>query len=220
MPKKKIVIFANGRMKNSEKAHRIAAEADYIICADGGAVHCDRVGFFPDLLVGDFDSIPKKLRRKLEKKQVEIEQHPVHKDCTDLELALHHVTNLKKKKDKRTTVHILGALGGRWDMSLATVLLPLAADNQQLEIFLHGDKEMLSVFSPGRHTLHGTPGQRVSFLPISGTVEGLSLAGFTYSAKDISLEPGSSRGVSNCLEEKTCLIQFEQGKLLMILEER
>ena len=153
--------------------------------------------------------------KKLQKKHVEIEQHPVHKNNTDLELALQRAT-ASGSNEENTTIHILGGLGGRWDMSLATIFLPLANENTLLEIVIHGDKEVLRVLTPGCHCFRSTPGKQVSFLPLLGKVEKLTLIGFRYSVTDISLEPGSSRGVSNFIEEKNCRVQFLLGRLLMI----
>ena len=221
MTKKKIVIFANGKLKNSKKAKRLASDASFIICADGGALHCFELGIIPDLLIGDFDSIPKKLRKKFEKNQVEIKQYPVHKDSTDLELALVYASRYREKKQlkDKLPVHILGALGGRWDMSLATLLLPVSPQHRHLEITIHSDHERIRLLLPGRHTIFAEPGKRLSLLPISSDVKELTLAGFEYAVKDITLKFGSSRGLSNRVEEESTLIRFSEGQLMMVLEE-
>jgi thiamine pyrophosphokinase len=221
MAEKKIVIFANGKLKNAEKARRISSDADFIICADGGAVHCDNLGIIPDLLVGDLDSTPKKLRKKLQAQHVEIDQHPTHKDSTDLELALRHAVKMREKhksnRNYKVSVHLLAALGGRLDMTLATILLPAAWGHRNLDIFIHGDHNLVRLFTPGSHTVYGIPGATVSFLPLAGEVKELSLVGFEYSVDEINLRLGSSRCVSNRIERDSCLVSFTEGMLLMVM---
>ncbi|MCK9175440.1 MAG: thiamine diphosphokinase [Desulforhopalus sp.] len=222
MTEKKIVIFANGKLKNRERARHIASDADFIICADGGSVYCDNLGIIPDLLVGDLDSTPKKLRKKFEMQHVEIDQHPTHKDSTDLELALRHAVKMreehKSNRHDKVSVHLIAALGGRLDMTLATILIPAAWAYRNLDIFIHGDHNLVRLLSPGSHTVYGTPGARVSFLPIAGEVKDLSLIGFEYSVDHINLRLGSSRCVSNHIEKDSCLVCFTEGMLLMVMD--
>ncbi len=225
MTPKKIIIFANGIIENSKKAKRIASDAQQIICADGGAVHCAELGIIPDLIIGDFDSIPKKIRKKFAKHKVEIKQYPIHKDYTDLELALQQAAETaakcekKEKGKKKAAVHIVAGLGGRWDMSLATLLLPASHQYHDLEIIIHGKEESMQVLAAGRHTISGKRGQRVSFLPLCGDAKGITLAGFEYAAGDITLKFGSSRGVSNTLVEESGLIRIKEGMLMMVRED-
>ncbi len=215
MAKQKIVIFANGQLKNIEKALAVASDADALLCADGGAVHCEKLGITPDVLIGDLDSISMELLEKLKKQQVKIAQYPVNKDYTDLELAVQYARDMKKK-NTALEIHILGALGGRWDMSLANIFLAIAENNRQLDILFHGDEETLRMLQPGLHKIKGNSGQGISFLPLLGDVEGLTLKGFCYSAQNIDLKLGGSRGVSNRLSAEIGLVNFEEGRLLMV----
>ena len=51
------VIFANGELKFSpEQCHEIRKD-DFIIAADGGALHCRKLGIKPNVVIGDFDSL-------------------------------------------------------------------------------------------------------------------------------------------------------------------
>ncbi|MBT5085466.1 MAG: thiamine diphosphokinase, partial [Actinobacteria bacterium] len=58
--------------------------AEFVIAVDRGADHALALGYSVDLLVGDLDSVSAAGRLAA----IEIEQHPVDKDETDLELAL------------------------------------------------------------------------------------------------------------------------------------
>ncbi len=216
---KKIIIFANGEIKKRDRAQLFAKQAEYIICADGGAIHCDRMGIIPDIVIGDMDSIPEKIREKFARHNVTIKTFPVDKNNTDLELAIHHARSWIQEMGK-AAIHIVGGLGGRWDMSLATILLLANQDNRQQRIVIHGDDETIYALQPGEHSFQGTTGQRISFLPLQGEVKNLTLSGLYYPATEITLNAGSSLGVSNYFIDHTCLVTFTDGMLLMILDWR
>ena len=61
---KRIIIFANGELPDSNKALLLLHADDYIICADGGTRHAVTLAVQPDLIIGDMDSLEK---GKLEK---------------------------------------------------------------------------------------------------------------------------------------------------------
>ncbi len=217
MTKRKIIIFANGEIKKTDQAQLFARAAEYIICADGGAIHCDRMGIIPDMVIGDMDSIPEEIQEKFRKKQVVIQTFPIHKDNTDLELAI-DCARLQIKERGKASIHIFGGLGGRWDMSLATVFLLAQRDNRNQEIVLHGDRETFYALQPGEYSIQGIVGQRISFLPLQGDVENLTLSGLRYPAREITLKTGSGRGVSNRFINTECLIKFTEGILLVVIE--
>ncbi|MCB0200802.1 MAG: thiamine diphosphokinase, partial [Anaerolineae bacterium] len=62
---------------------------DLVIAADGGANWCVAWGWYPDLVVGDMDSIAADVAKQLRDEGVPFVAHPVEKDETDLKLALH-----------------------------------------------------------------------------------------------------------------------------------
>ncbi len=219
MTNRKIIIFANGEIKKTDQAQFFARAAEYIICADGGAIHCDRMGIIPDMVIGDMDSIPLEIREKYARHHVAMEIFPVHKDNTDLELAIHYArAQIKKETIGKASIHIFGGLGGRWDMSLATVFLLAKRDNHNQEIVLHGDRETFHALQPGEYSFQGIVGQRISFLPLQGDVKNLTLSGLRYPAKEITLKAGSGRGVSNRFIDTECLIKFTAGVMLVIIE--
>ncbi len=217
MAKRKIIIFANGEIKKRHQAQHFIKAAEYIICADGGAVHCDRMGIIPDMVIGDMDSIPAEILEKFARHHTIIKTFPVHKDNTDLELAVHYA-HLRIKEMGAASIHIFGGLGGRWDMSLATILLLTDKNNLQQEIVIHGDQEIFYALQPGAYNLQGTVGQRISFLSLHGDVKKLSLSGLRYPARKITLNLGSSLGVSNRFVEEKCLVTFAEGILLVVLD--
>ena len=76
------VIIGNGDIKDYQYIKSKINDNDFIICADGGYNHAEKMGIVPDVLIGDFDSA-----KNFEKVKDRIE-YPKRKDFTDGELAV------------------------------------------------------------------------------------------------------------------------------------
>ena len=208
--KLKVVIVANGHVEPND-AERVL-DADLVIAADGGAAHCDCFGRLPDLVVGDLDSIDPALAEKISQAGAAIIRHPRRKDQTDLELALGEAA-ARGAGD----IVILGGLGGRWDMTLATVL-GLAAPNLAgiRTRLVDGNTEMVRLTGPERHTVHGRPGDTLSLLPLGGDAVGVTLKGLEYPLLNATVRTATALGVSNVLTDDCAEIVLEKGLLLCV----
>ncbi len=213
----KTVIFANGPMSaatSQEQIKNLVRQAELIIAVDGGARHCAQIGIQPHVLLGDLDSVQPALVQDYEKSGVIIEQHPEDKDKTDLELAL----DLAVRK-QATTVDILGGLGNRWDMSIANIMLMAAPGYSDITLrLLDGDTTVHLLRDNAKLALSALPGSRVSLIPLSNTVHGITLRGFRYPLHDQTIGRSSTLGISNVLENGTGRISLKRGLLLCILE--
>ena len=206
------LVIANGDLTEIAGFPDLPDKVDLVIAVDGGANHCHRLGIVPDILIGDLDSIAPDVLQGLQDKDVAMHLHPPRKDATDLELAL----DLAMERGARA-IYLLAGLGGRWDMSLANVLLLASKKYQPLRCTVVEPTCTMYVLHPGTvFTVSGAPGQRVSLLPLAGTVRGVTLQGFEYPLKDATLHPGSTQGISNVFVGHTASVQFEVGILLCI----
>jgi thiamine pyrophosphokinase len=95
---------------------RLAPYAGLIVAVDSGADVARAAGLTPALLLGDFDSIDPQTLASLGSQGVETVTHEVHKDATDLELALDALW----QRGFRTIV-ATNILGGRVDHELAAL---------------------------------------------------------------------------------------------------
>jgi thiamine pyrophosphokinase len=206
------IIFANGNLDPSPEIDALLKKADLIIAADGGANHCAQLGINPDILLGDLDSIHPKILESYKSEGIVINRHPKRKDATDLELAL----DLAVEKGSRS-VWLVGALGGRWDMSLANIMLAAGDKYKHLKTSMLGRDCSMQILHPATHTIIGKPGQKVSILPLKGDAHGVTLTGFEYPLRDHTIPFGSSIGVSNIMEKDQGTVQFTQGILLCVL---
>ena len=91
--------------RGEERAWLTPEEGDLFLCADGGYDAAVRCGFSPDLVIGDFDSMPRD-----HVSDCPVMQLPVHKDDTDM------VVCLKEARQRGySSFRMAGCLGGRLD---------------------------------------------------------------------------------------------------------
>ncbi len=206
----KALIFANGELPDPDQARRLARAADLVIAADGGGRHCLKLGITPWLVIGDFNSLDDAELGRLESVGAHLSAHPPAKDETDLELALHAALETGAQE-----VTILGALGARWDMSLANILLLAHPAFQALRIELVSGPQRVLLASPDRPlAIEGRPGDTISLIPVGGDAEGVSTSGLEYPLRNERLDFGLARGVSNVLLGIRAEITLAQGTLV------
>jgi thiamine pyrophosphokinase len=205
------VIFANGDFVPPADLQARLAAAHLVIAADGGAEHCRAAGQRPDVVIGDLDSLKAELRSEFEEQGVQVIRHPVAKDETDLELALLHA-----KGAGATQVTVFAGLGGRWDHSLANLLLASQPAMSDLRIlFVHGEERLFVVREYAK--LDAAVGERVSLLPLVGDAIGVTTEGLSFPLKNETLCFGSSRGVSNTVARSGAQVRLVAGCLLCVI---
>lgn len=205
----KAVIFANGTIDNSDSA---ISGNDLIIAADGGTQHCLSLGITPDVVIGDLDSLTADNINELQIANVEIIRYPAKKDQTDLELALKLA--IDRGADE---IVVFGAMGGRWDMSIANILLPAEQNLSNATIrIIDGHHEIMLLRAGKEMIFHGEKGDIFSLIPLGRDALGITTIGLEYPLKDDLLRLGSSRGISNLFIENSATVSLKQGLLLCV----
>ncbi len=203
------IIFANGNFTHPPEFK----PDDLIIAADGGARHCLALGIIPNLVIGDFDSLDDEQIHQLEIAGAILIHYPVRKDFTDLELALQHA-----KTNGAQEVMVLAALGGRWDQTLANMLLTASERFAQAHIRLLDDTQELHLLRAGQvFTLNGQPGDTVSLIPLFGDAHGITTHNLEYPLKNETLLFGSTRGISNVLLAENATVSVQDGMLMCVI---
>ncbi|WP_424768891.1 thiamine diphosphokinase [Paenibacillus sp. sgz302251] len=207
--KKRIVICTGGQLGVWAMNH-IQSE-DFLIGADSGARFLISQGLRPDIAIGDFDSVTEEeLLLIRERSGQTIACDPVDKDYTDTEMALRLALDMQP-----TELILLGALGTRFDHSLANVHLLALAAIQKVHAVIIDDHNKISLAANSLAiTQQGYP--NVSLLPLSMQVKGITLTGFKYPLTDAVLTIGQSLGISNVLTVDTGTIHIREGLLLVI----
>lgn len=207
------IIVANGWMEPSPHLRSELQPGSFVIAADGGAHNCQALGVQPNVIIGDLDSLEPQQVTDYRQAGVEIIQHPTHKDETDLELALYHARSLGVSQ-----VTILGALGKRWDMTIANLLLAAHPAFNQISIkMIDGDQEVILLPPQVETTLQGKPGETLSLIPIRGDVTGVVTRGLEYPLSGETLKFGTARGVSNVFVSDQASVFYQDGLLLCVL---
>ena len=113
-------------------------------------------------------------------------------------------------------VVVVGGWGGRIDHALANLLLLGSAEYAPLHLEAIGAGGRVIAIHD-RVELTGAPGDLVTLLAVGGPAHGVRTAGLRYPLRGETLEPGSTRGVSNELTTTTATVEIEQGALLAVL---
>ena len=186
-----------------------------VIAADGGANNARRLGLRPDLIIGDLDSLPADAVAQYRRDGVEVTAHPAEKDASDTELAVAEA--LRRGADE---VVILAALGGeRPEHTLANILLlslPQLAGRAALLVDGPSSVRVLGVAGAQQLTIHGSPTDFVSLLPLTETVTGVTTGGLRYALNGALLGQGSSRGLSNEMTASAATVAVSGGRLAVI----
>jgi thiamine pyrophosphokinase len=179
--------------------------ADHVVAADGGANSARILGLTPDLIIGDLDSITPATRRAF---------HDVptlrirRQDNTDTEKALDHI-----RKHGGRKVIVLGATGGRIDMTLATLSVCWQyVAGMDLVIAADG---WYAVPLRGTQTFDAPTGTRVSVIPF-GACSGITLRGLRFPLVNGTLGVGEV-AVSNVTRSRRFSVTVKRGNLLVVV---
>ncbi len=201
------VIIAAGPISDYEYAKSLIKEGDYIVCADGGLSHADKMNIVPNLIVGDFDSF--KGERPRGENVVSL---PCEKDYTDTYTAAMAAVGKGAKE-----LIFLGAEGGRADHTFANIALLSKLRSMGIRGVMADKKNTLFIAQKREH-ISGKPGDKVSLVPLE-TVRGVTLKGFKYPLTNADIFFENPIWVSNELSEHVGEISFESGLLLVIRSE-
>ena len=212
---KRAVIFANGNLSDLSRAKNIITNEDYLIAADGGVKHVLKLGLVPQVVIGDFDSTPKNIFKKIGRTRrsapTKIIKYPTKKDKTDFELVIDFC--LEKKF---LEIIIFGILGNRIDHLLANIFLltKIQTENKSIKIkIIEGNKEIFILNK--EITINGKIGDEISIIPVSAKLEKVVTDGLEYQLNNEALFFGSTRGISNVLNKTAAKITVIDGIALI-----
>ena len=210
----KALIFANGDANNGVMVQRYLADfadASWIVAADGGARIAQQFDIFPNLIIGDLDSLNEQEIAYFQRHEVTILAYTPEKDETDLELALQWA--IKKGANQ---ICIVGAIGGRFDQTLANVYLLTLPMLENCEVALVSDNQEIRLLRPDNHQINGKIGDTISLIPLNGDVQDISTEYLQYPLSNEILHFGPARGVSNVMLRDVAHLTFATGLLLVV----
>lgn len=182
-----------------------------IIAANGGSFHAESLHLQLRAVVGDLDSLAEDTKTTLLEQGVDIQASPPEKDETDLELALLYAADLGA-----TEIVVLGAFGGRVDMSIANLLLMIHPKLAGIRIEMWIGSQTAWIIRPPGDEVQGQVGDTLSLIPLIGDAEEVTTQNLAYPLKQGQLAAGPSRGLSNILTDTTATIRLREGILLAV----
>ena len=211
---KKYVIFLNGEYKYSQEfMDKLVSKNAVCFCADGGANFAFKYGKIPEVIVGDLDSIEKKVLEYYKSKNILIKKFPKDKDFTDFELILKEINKISKNKNFVEKIFVVGGLGKRIDMTLSNLFIMEKYKNL---VFWQENEEIF--YAEKSFVLKNKKECEFSIIPISEKVEKLTLKGFKFETDKIDVKRESSRLVSNVICRDEASVEFESGKMIIVLK--
>ena len=180
-------------------------DCDLIIAADAGYLHLKKMGIEPDILLGDFDSMPLPDDKK-------VIVYPVRKDDTDTILAIK--TGFEKGY---TDFVIYGGLGGdRTDHTVANIQSLAFITEKGGRGTLVGDGEYFTLIKDSEITIGSAEDKTFSVFAYGGNAEGVTIKGSHYDVENTEFSPFFPLGVSNKFKDKQVNIKVKKGCLLIV----
>jgi thiamine pyrophosphokinase len=205
-----LVVVVSGGEAPGPRAVRAVPLGVPVVAADRGLDYALALGLDVTVAVGDFDSASPEAVADAEASGTRIVRHAAEKDATDLELALDAALALEPER-----ILVVAGEGGRLDHALSTLLLLASPryDSAQIDALVGAAR--VHVVRKER-VLDGAPGELVSLVPVHGPAVGVTTEGLVYPLRLETLDPGSTRGVSNVFEGTHARVSLEAGALLAI----
>jgi thiamine pyrophosphokinase len=185
-------------------------EAPTVVAADGGLDRARALGVDVDVVVGDLDSVSASALAAAEAAGARIVRHPAAKDATDLELALDEAVALGARR-----VLVVASAEGRLDHLLASLLLLGSERYAAVELDAVVGDTVVHVVR-GARELDARPGELLTLIAIGGPALGVTTSGLEYPLAEETLDPGSTRGVSNTFAGGRARVELASGTVLAI----
>lgn len=177
-----------------------------VVCADAGTRQLEKLGIYPDLIVGDFDSSARPAY------DCELISLVPEKDDTDTMHALQVVIDRGC-----TDVWIACATGGRLDHLLSNLLLCEYAFARGCRCRILDRQNELTLLAPGTATVPFDPKYRYfSLIPLDAQLKDLTITGAKYNVSHVDVPRVQAFTVSNEVAADAAQITLGAGRAFLI----
>jgi thiamine pyrophosphokinase len=205
------VILTHGIPPSRETLERALRDAAIFVCADGGADHARALGFTPEAIVGDLDSVTDETLKYFSKARV---VKDTDTERTDTEKSIDYVLS----RGPVDEIWILGATADRLDHVIGHLSLLLRyADRVRLVL---QDDRCRAWIAGGDVSLDEAPGTVVSFFAVGAPAEGVTTQGLRYPLTNRRLELGAQDSISNEIASRPAGVRVGSGRLLFFVVTR
>ena len=163
-----VVIITGGTFQMSPLTQKAIDDADLIIAADSGANTITSLGIYPQIVVGDFDSLNLNIKKVLQRKESKFISFPKVKDETDTELAIDYAI-----QHGATSITLLGGLqGDRFDHVIGNIFL--LSQIKIPMVGLNGNQKIWIEKGPKIVIIDGNKGDLLSLIPLKSAVTNIT----------------------------------------------
>jgi thiamine pyrophosphokinase len=204
---KKCIILANGKSpKRSVITFFQKAGYNKLICADGGANSALQMRLFPDVIIGDLDSISAKALK--EYKSVSKIIRLKRQNDTDVEKCLKYA--ISKKFDETLLV---GVTGNRLDHTFCNLGIVLKFF-PKINLSLIAENSFLKPYK-GNASITTVPGEVISLYGFNSKTK-ITSKGLKYQLKDVALPFGERESTSNIAKSDKVELKIIGGVIFVI----
>lgn len=179
---------------------------DMIICADRGYKYVKQLGIAPHIIVGDFDSYDSDLPD-----EIEIHRSVPEKDDTDTMLALKLA--IERGADN---VKIYGALGGRFDHTVANIQTLKYASEHGCNAEICDSDNIIMLQENVEREYTAMEGWYFSVFAYSPEIHIARLSGVKYPLEKVVIKNTFPLGVSNEIIAEKAILSIENGTALVV----
>ena len=205
----KAAIISNGDITEIDQIKAQLAQYKIIVCADGASNRLQSAGIIPAYILGDLDSINTETIEYFKEKRVQFIKFNPEKDFSDTHICIDFLIDQGYEE-----IDIYGALGGRWDHSLANFALLYYAYEKGVILRLVDSYDKAFVCGTGKFISQKRENQHFSIFAVFEDAI-VSLEGVKYPLKDYNLKRGESIGLSNEYIED-CFVEIKKGSAIII----
>ena len=217
-PLRALVVAGSPEPSSPELLVALADDADYVICADGGADACRAAGAAPDVFCGDSDSASSETAAWARGAARTCVSFPSEKYATDLALALDCARHEAARRARPLALTLTCASGGRPDHALAVVGL-LACSGAAVARIVEDGYEMRIVSAAGESCWRLGPDAVGATFSAVAVAPGTRVdeRGMRWELEDKPMELLGDLGISNVVTGPGALVACRAGAVAAFL---
>ena len=197
----KVLFILNGEY--NKKLESFLNDYNIVVAVDGGLNHLKN--FTPHYIIGDFDSIDKKLLENINSNVI----FKNNQDESDFLFALKYIT---KKYSNIENIDVICATGDRIDHTICSIFTLI---NFDVNIKIIGINENIYVLKNNTINLKTKINTTISIIPLTD-IRNIKSSGLKWEYNNNDLNLGFVNGISNLSTKENVLISVESGIILIV----
>lgn len=185
-------------------------DGDLVIAADSGYRNAAQLNVRPNILLGDFDSLPREEMNSAAE-GTEVLTVPSEKDFTDTQLAVE--TAVKRGASE---IYVIGGLSGRLDHTLSNLAILRHMHASGVHMVMTDGANRVRYIKNDSIIIMRSRYKYISIIALNEKVKGVSVEGCKYPLKNATLTDRYQYAVSNEIEGNCAFISVRRGEVLLI----